>query len=251
MAILTFLGSAGAVPAIGHDNTYMVVEGAASTLLIDCGGSPLQKLQLAGIGPRSVRYLVFTHRHPDHMYGFPVLMLGLWLLGQQAALRVVGDRESMVTARSLLELFRPAEWPGFRRPEFQEVRLSGETELLDLPDVRVSACRTRHIVPSMALRLTDKATGGVVVYSADTAPCDAVVDLARGAKTLVHEASGDHEGHSTAAQAGAIAERAGVETLYLIHYPALEGQLKAMQVEAQKEFSGSVHMARDFGTIEF
>ena len=93
--------------------------------------------------------------------------------------------------------------------------------------------------------------GGAVVYSADTAPCQAVVDLAQGADVLVHEASGDHPGHSTPAQAGEIAERAGVGTLYLIHYPALDGQLKVMQAEAQKVFSGTVHIARDFGTVAF
>jgi ribonuclease Z len=178
-------------------------------------------------------------------------MLGLWLLGQEEALSVIGEGESVATARSLLELFRAEEWPGFLWPELHAVTLDGETVLLDLPDLRVSARRTEHIVPSLALRLEDKFTGSAVVYSADTAPCEAVVQLASGAETLVHEASGEHPGHSTAAEAAEVAQRAGVEALYLIHYPALTAQLETILMEAQKVFSGPVHLARDFGAIEF
>lgn len=251
MATLTFLGSSAAVPAIGHDNTYLAVEGEQSTLLIDCAGSPLLKLQLAGIEPTEVGQLIFTHRHPDHMYGFPILMLGLWLLGYQRSLPVLAEPESLRTAQALLELFRPDEWPDFVPPLYRPVHLNGESVVLDLPDLLVTACPTRHIIPSMALKFVDKATGHIVVYSSDTGPCDSLVRLARGADVLIHEAAGASPGHSTAAEAGQAAEQAGVAQLYLIHYPALGTDLKAWLAEAQKEFAGPVELARDFGAFEF
>ena len=251
MATLTFLGSSGAVPAIGHDNTYLAVEGEQSTLLIDCAGSPLQKLQLAGMDPAQLGYLILTHRHPDHMYGFPILMLGLWLLGQRSPLQVLAEPETLQTAQSLLQLFRPEEWPQFVTPVYHPVHLNGESVVIDLPDMLVTACPTRHIIPSMALKLVDKQSGRVVVYSSDTAPCDSVVRLARGADALIHEASGVNTGHSTAAQAGQVAAQAGVAKLYLIHYPALGADLNTWLAEAQKEFAGPVELARDFGAFDF
>jgi len=44
----TFLGSAGALPARDRDTTSIVFVGDGDAVLIDCGGSPMQKLLRAG-----------------------------------------------------------------------------------------------------------------------------------------------------------------------------------------------------------
>jgi ribonuclease Z len=251
VATLTFLGSSAAVPTIGHDNTYLALEGERSTLLIDCGGSPLAKLQLAGIEPSHLGYVIFTHRHPDHMYGFPILMLGLWLLGHKKPLQVIGEAEGLRTAKGLLALFHSQEWSGFRPPLYRKVPLTNESVALDLPDLLITASHTEHIIPSMALKIVNKSTGQAVVYSSDTGPCESVVRLARGVDVLIHEASGEFVGHSSPAQAGQVAQRAGVGELYLIHYPALNTDLNALLDAARQEFDGPVELARDFGAIEF
>jgi ribonuclease Z len=92
-----------------------------------------------------------------------------------------------------------------------------------------------------------------VVYSSDTRPCDAVVALAHGADTLIHEATfperdrGRFGAHSTAAEAGEIAARAGVRRLILAHIEAAyHGELDAMADEARKRFGGVVEIAREF-----
>ena len=252
MATLTILGSAAAVPTIGHDNTYLVVEGDASTVLVDCGGSPLLKLQLAGIEPAHLGYLVLTHRHPDHLYGFPSLALGLWLLNQAEPLTVTGEPGAVEGARALLDVFEPEQkWPGFTPPLFRPVECHRETVLLDLPDLLITGAPTEHMVPSIALRLLNKVTGTAVVYSSDTGPSDALLRLARGAQFLIHEAAGDMEGHSSASQAGRAAQLAGVERLLLIHYPAHLHNLNELAAQARCEFGGPVELARDMGTLEF
>jgi len=251
VATLTFLGSSAAVPAIGHDNTYLALNGEQSTLLVDCGGSPLLKLQLAGIEPCRLEYVILTHSHPDHIYGFPILMLGLWLLGCRTPLQVIAEAEELRTVQSLLALFRPEEWPGFCPPLYHEVTLSKETVVVDLPDLLITASPVDHLVPSMALKFVNKSTGRAVVYSGDTGPCEELVRFARGVDVLIHEASGEALGHSSAAQAGWVAQRAGVGKLYLIHYPALTANLNTLLADAQRGFAGQVELARDFGTCEF
>ena len=251
MARLTFLGSSGAVPAVGHDNVFLALEGEQSTLLIDCAGSPLLKLQLAGIDPLRLQYLILTHAHPDHIYGFPLLMMGLWLLGHRdQPLQVLADGETLSTARALLEIFRPEEWPGFCPPRYREVPLTEGVLVLDLPDLLVTASPVDHHVPTIALKMV-KSSGSSVVYSSDTRPCESLVRLARGADVLIHEATGELRGHSSASQAGQAARLSGVGKLYLIHYQALTTDLNALLADARQEFSGPVELARDFGSFEF
>jgi ribonuclease Z len=85
-------------------------------------------------------------------------------------------------------------------------------------------------------------------------PCDAVAALARGARTLVHEASyleRDRDpGHavalSPAAEAGEIAARAGVERLILTHVgAAYHGAADAVTAEARGRFGGAVEVAEE------
>jgi ribonuclease Z len=70
--------------------------------------------------------------------------------------------------------------------------------------------------------------GRVLTLCGDSAPCEAAVELARGADLLVHEATFGEarremaaaRGHSTAAQAAEVARRAGARRLVLTHFSA-------------------------------
>ena len=75
-----------------------------------------------------------------------------------------------------------------------------------------------------------------------------MVELAAGADILIHEATGEHPGHSSASQAGGVASRANVDSLYLIHY---DPQAENLVAAAKKEFPGPVFLAEDFMKIDF
>ena len=49
MPRLVILGSAAAVPDAAHENTYMVLDGDHGSILIDCAGSPIGRLERAGL----------------------------------------------------------------------------------------------------------------------------------------------------------------------------------------------------------
>ena len=95
-------------------------------------------------------------------------------------------------------------------------------------------------------------SGRKIVYTGDTRPSEKIVELAKGADVLIHEAAGPHQGHSTPYEAGEIASRAQVGKLYLIHYP-LYGEItgKSLIADAKKTFRGEVILAEDFMEIEF
>jgi ribonuclease Z len=107
-------------------------------------------------------------------------------------------------------------------------------------------------MPTLAVRVEPVGGAPAVVYSSDTEPCDAVAELARGAGTLVHDATyGASDGarygaHSSAAEAAEIAARAGVARLILTHLDAAHHAATDALVEAARaRFSGEIEVAEE------
>ena len=98
--------------------------------------------------------------------------------------------------------------------------------------------------------------GPSVAYALDTTPCQAAVDLGRGADVLVHESTYEHaraelahaRGHSTGVEAARIASEAGAGTLLLTHFsPSVEGGRIADEARA---IHPRVVAAADLASIE-
>jgi ribonuclease Z len=107
----------------------------------------------------------------------------------------------------------------------------------------------KHLIPTMGLRFEFLKSGKSAAISSDTEPVDAMVRLANGVDVLFHEATGATMGHSSAAQAGEIAQRAGARSLWLIHYKPGESA-GSLVAQAAKNFSGLVYLAKDLEKIE-
>ncbi|MFB0546468.1 MAG: MBL fold metallo-hydrolase [Anaerolineae bacterium] len=250
MPQLTILGSAAAVPDICHDNTYMILKGKASSILIDCGGSPLQRVQRVGVPLKTLEALIVTHHHPDHIYGVPVLFLGLCLY-DHPGLHVFGPAESIATILSFMDLLEWESWPTPFPVSFHEVEMMEEYPVIDSAEFEITAAPVRHFIPTIALKVVSKETGRSIVYSSDTEPCESLFRLAQGVDILIHESTGPYPGHSTSAQAGIMAQRCRVKKLVLIHFPVLNVDLEALRQAAQAEFEGAVDLARDFAVYPF
>ena len=246
MAKLIILGSAAALADASRDNTYMVLQGRERSILIDCGGSPLHKLQAVGVDLNSLDSLIVTHHHPDHIYGVPVLLLGLWLYGRQEPFHIFAPQRSVAAITSIMDALEWQDWPGRMPVAFHEVEMRVGYKVIESPEFEITTAPVEHFVPTIAVRVMVKETGKTFVYSSDTEPCEALARLAQGADILIHESTGDYAGHSTPAQAGAMARRCGAGKLVLIHFTALDSELEGLQRAADAEFDGPVELAEDF-----
>lgn len=251
MARVVALGTAAAVPNEAHATTYLAVEGEQGFWLIDCGDSPIVRIRRAGLMLERLHGLIITHFHPDHACGIPVLLMNVWLLGRVSPLPVYGLQDSVERFKAMMDLFRWDEWPGLFEVPCHTVAEEVEATVLEDDEFRITGAPVHHLVPTLGLRIENKRSGGVLAYSSDTSPAEEVVTLARGADILIHEAAENTLGHSSAAQAGEVARRAGVGRLVLIHYRPSPRKYERWLAEAGAAFGGPVELAQDFGEHVF
>ncbi len=242
---LLFIGIDSVLPEAGDDTICFVVN---QRVMFDAGWSAGLRLREFGLTPLDLDTLVFSHLHHDHYLGLPQVLFYRWMTQRTqdapAPLRLVGPAGDLE-----LVLQRALDFLQAARFDYQpvlDVTPLAPGESLETADWRLRTCASIHPVPGLCYRFEDRASGAAVVYSGDTAYCPALIELARGADLLIHEASfgansprpeANSCGHSGAPDAAAVAQAAGVRRLALVHGPAA-GRAAAVAA-AQTAFAAS------------
>ncbi len=243
---LVFLGIAGSVPARDHNTMSLLV----GDYLFDCGEGALRALQTLGLTD-VIDQVFITHVHADHISGLVSLIWYYMLTGRKRELLIAGPQGLRNTVLSLMEamgtpLDRVEPWLRFRELKAGE-RIGC-----------VLTARALHPVPSLAYRIDLERA---ICYTGDTSPTEEVIRLAKGCDLLIHEATyppgmekeASLSGHSTARDAGIVAEEAGVEALALVHLPFYmfqdEGFVGEYIEGASKHFGGKVFVPRELEPI--
>jgi ribonuclease BN (tRNA processing enzyme) len=136
--------------------------------------------------------------------------------------------------------------------------------------VRVTCTLVKHppVVPAFAFRFDTQDRS--IVFSGDTAPCDSLIALARGADVLVHEVLHEPsldaicanlpnatrlrrhllDSHTTQDQVGIVAREAGVKCLVLSHFvPADSVTDDTWRDAAARDYDGKIVLGRDLMEI--
>ncbi len=248
---IIILGSANALPDEQHDNTHLLLVSQQERILIDCPNNPYLRLQQVGSDPIQLTGLILTHFHPDHVSGLPTLLMNLWLRKRKAVLPVYGLESTLKLFEKLMALFDWEQWS--ERYPVELHPLADQTNQMVFRDqtVKILSSPVCHLIPTIGLRIQNLQSGQSLAYSCDSEPCHNVIELARGAKILIHEAAGEASGHSSPRQAGMVAKQAGVEELLLIHYPVFRQNAQDWVEQARQEFQGNIKLAQDGMEIVF
>lgn len=229
----------------------MAVVGDERMVLVDSVSNPMVRLEQAGLDFNKLTDIIVTHFHPDHASGIPLLLMDMWLMGRQTPLNIYGLHYTIDRIESMMGLYNWSEWPNFFPVVFYRLPSQEMTTVLDCPDFLIKASPVHHMIPTIGLRFEFKKSNKSMGYSCDTEPCDEVVRLTGGVDVLIHEATGESFGHSSARQAGEIAAKAEVGKLYLIHYPTGRFAKGDPMAEAGESFRGEIDMAKDFMVLDF
>jgi ribonuclease Z len=204
-------------------------------------------LQQAKIDPLSITDLILTHFHPDHVTGLPLLLMDLWLMKREAPLMVYGLPSVLEKSKQMMALYDWEDWDDFYQVTFVECPNVEGSLLFETEEIKVWSSPAEHLIPSISIKASF--AEGSICYSGDTAPSNAVLNLAKGCDILIHEATGDENGHSSPGEAGKIAQAAGVKRLFLIHYP-FDSDPQILLQEAKANFSGDVVVTEDLMVVE-
>ena len=240
-----------------HTDHYLGALGLLKTLALQGREEPLrlwgprgaQALfkRAEGLGNEKLTYpLIITEVEPDT----PILRKGYSIRPF-----AVEHRQGAAVGYALVEherlgRFDPEQATALGIPEGPLWGKIHKGESVTLPDGRV-------IAPSALVGPTRP--GRTVVLTGDTRPCAATIQASHQADLLVHEATfGDEEApraaetmHSTAREAGTVAQMAKVRTLVLTHFSARYSRdASDLGREAREAFTGELLLAKDGLTVD-
>jgi ribonuclease BN (tRNA processing enzyme) len=246
---LTVLGCAGSFPSTDSACSSYHLEADGFRLLIDFGTGSLSALQRYK-DIRAVDAIVLSHLHSDHVLDACsyVVVRRYAPDGPYPRIPVYGPsgaRERMIGAYG-----SPDEGPLDDVYMFHTLR----PDTFSIGPFTVTADRVEHPVETFGVRIEHD--GKVLAYSADTAPCDAIVRLAAGADAFLCEASylttGDNPPglHLTGRDAGEAATKAGAARLLLTHLVPAWGDEATTVEEARSTFDGPIDVVRPGAVYE-
>ena len=244
---ITVVGSGTVVPRPERRQSCVMVEAGGEMLVFDLGAGAVRGMVAAGLDPFATERIFFTHFHPDHTLDAANLLFAMnygTYTSRTRPLHLTGPEPFEGFWSSIMAVW--GEWMEGGYP----IRIEELPHTCDSP-LELAGCRLTwapavHRPESIAYRL-DGETGSFV-YTGDTEYSPSVVDLARGAHTLLIECSTPDDapvpGHLTPSGVARMASEAGVGRVILTHlYPAVDdGRLPA---EVEKGFDGRVLVAHD------
>lgn len=246
-ASLYIAGSSSAVPRPGRANSGYLLRSGGCSLAIDFGTGAFARVR-EQLEPSKLDAVVISHMHADHFFDIVPLRYALRYEMQRAQpLPVYLPPGGIAIAQTIGNPFKEAGEFYAGALDLQEY---SPAEPLRIGDCIVRFTPTVHYVSAFAMRVETGAS--VLGYSADTAPCDALPQLVRGADVFLCEASlgpngtedGPKRGHLNAQEAGAIAQLAQTKHLVLTHYGAKTDRI-ALRNAARETFSGEITVADD------
>ncbi|MEA2169955.1 MAG: ribonuclease [Solirubrobacteraceae bacterium] len=287
-----FAGTGGSVPTARRGLPAALIRAGGDRLLVDCGEGTQRQL-LRSVGLPDLDAIFITHYHADHWLGLPGMIKTFDLRGREKPLTVHGppglkrifdalgpiligrlgyplhlhelERHEEVAfdqytispfpvehriaayGYALIEDDRPGRF------DAEEATRLGVTPGPDFGRLQRGET-VNGVTPEQVIG--EDRTGRRIVFSGDTAPCQAVEAFAENADLLIHEATftdGERDrarqtGHSTARQAAELARDAGVRLLALTH---LSTRFFPREI---REEARAIHpdtiVPRDFDAIE-
>lgn len=229
---LTALGVWGGYPTRDAGTTsYLLQSEEGFNLLVDAGSRAVTELEHE-LSPNDLDAIILSHYHEDH-------------IADLGALRQY--RQLQTVKPEVLPIYGHQE----NAYEFSKLSLENVSEGIaydvengtSVGPFDIQFLKTVHPVICYAMRIVERATGQVLIYTGDTGYFAELVDFSKDADILLADVyffkdKAKMPNHLSSVEAGEIAAQANVKKLILTHLPQV-GDLQVLREEAQ-EAAGNI-----------
>ena len=247
---LTIVGCSGSFPGPATTSSCYLVQADGFGLVIDLGNGSLGQLQRY-CGLDGIDAVLLSHLHADHCMDLLPLYVARTYdpAGRHPRLPVHAPSGA---AAHLTQAYGRSDPPGLDAC-FDFVEWTAGTH--EIGPFSVTVARVAHPVDTWGMRIEHD--GSSITYSADTGPCDELVELSRGTDLALFESSFEagrddaapRNLHMTGGQAGQQAEAAGASRLLLTHLPPWNDPQVSLDA-GRSSFSGPVEVVTPGATYD-
>jgi len=237
-----------------HGDHFLGLPGLFQTMQLNDRDTPLHIYGPKGIGDLVSELLSLGYFRPHYKIIAHEINGGDLLDFEGYKIRAMNVEHNVpALAYALEENMRPGK---FNKPKALELGVPEGRLFSKLQrGETVTLKNGKKITPNMILGPPRK--GRKIVISGDTIPLESMIDFAKNADVLVHEATFDSEledvsreyGHTTAFQAAEIAKKAKVGQLFLTHISPRYLDHHVLEDDARKVFKKSI-VPKDFQEVE-
>ncbi|MCB9685123.1 MAG: MBL fold metallo-hydrolase [Alphaproteobacteria bacterium] len=233
----TVLGSGTSVPDADRGPAGFLVECGGVRWLADAGSGTVGRCARAGVDPRTLDGIVFSHHHPDHCADLVPLLFSMRVgpPPRTRDLAIVAGEGFGTFFSGLQGVYGKWIQPGRGHAILTELTRAGPAEHDLGGGLTLRTRPANHAAAALHLRF--EALGVSVTFSGDTGPSEALVELARGTDLLVCECAGTDDapvsGHLSPSDVADLARRAEPGAIWLTHlYPNVDPGLALRTVAA-------------------
>ncbi len=282
---LVLLGT-GAGPGVGQSRkmTSHVMLSNGAAYVLDCGMGVTNQFARTGIPFHTLKSIFITHHHADHNIEYGPLLIVGWIHALPLDVRSFGPPPLKQMTEDFMRAYKQTvdfwaedfQMKPLTSVNVQEISAAGPVTQDD--NVKVSAILVEHppVKPALGYRFDFKDRS--IAFSGDTAPLEAVAEMAKGADVLVHEtmyvpalettlraaiAKGGwpvtfdvfmahmRADHTPSEDVGRIAQEAGVKTLVLSHLtPPIDSiDDETWRAPVAKHFKGEIIVGKDLMVV--
>lgn len=294
---LIFLGTASAIPSKFRNHSAIALKAFGEVFLFDCGEGTQRQMVKLKLSPMKINKIFITHLHGDHILGIPGIIQSLGFRGRTENLKVYGPPGTSFVINSMMNFgyfnlkfeievheiksgiiideedyqiecvktkhsipnysysIVEKKKPRFLKDKAVKLGITPGPDYGKLHRGLNVEINGRIIKPEQVLGKPRK--GIKIVYSGDTSPTDALIDLAKDADILIHESTFQADNadkaketlHSTSYDAATVAKKAKVKKLFLTHISTRYKKSLELENSAREIFKNSV-VAEDLMVIE-
>ena len=272
---ITMLGTGNATVSQIY-NTCFVLQTSSTLMLVDAGGGNgiLAQMRKAGVQISDIHHLFVTHAHTDHVLGVIwVIRMVAQCKGYEGLLHVYGNDKVMKVIKTIIDMIlakkqlaKMAERVVFHQLEDGDCFEVGDMKLecfdiqstkekqfgfrAELPSSSSDDASENHAKPLVLACLGDEPYNEQnrrYIEGADWMMCEAFCLYADRDTFKPYEKC-----HSTALDAGKLAEELGVKNLILYHTEekTLDNRKENYTREAAENFKGRIFVPDDLEVIE-